>query len=193
MVNMMKWLANRREDAQVSIEMPASRGYIGQPTRIRVWVSNARHQLQSGAQVSINVIDEKNQSTALTCMETSEKGCYEATFVPAYRGMHRIEASARLQGREAGNSKIEFLVENPTAEFEDPQIKVELMTRLASETGGIYTDVTNIEPLVSAINVVPGQKLETRMLDLRDSWAILLLMLVFPLAEWYLRRIRGLS
>jgi hypothetical protein len=193
MVNMMKWLANRREDAQVSIEMPASRGYIGQPSRIRVWVSNARHQLQSGAQVSINVVDEKNQSTALTCMETSEKGCYEATFVPAYRGMHRIEASARLQGREAGNSKIEFLVENPTAEFEDPQIKVDLMTRLASETGGIYTDVANIEPLISAINVVPGQKLETRMLDLRDSWAILLLMLVFPLAEWYLRRIRGLS
>lgn len=192
-VNMLKWLANRREDAQVSIEIPSSRGYVGQPMTMKVWVSDGKHQLQSGAQVSVNINTEKQENTSLTCMETSEKGCYEATFVPAFRGIHQIEASARHQGREIGKSASDFLVEIPTAEFEDPAIRVALMKRLASETGGIYLDVENIDPLIAAIDSVPGQKLETKILDLRDSWFILLLMLLLPLCEWYVRRIGGLS
>jgi hypothetical protein len=192
-VNMLKWLANRREDAQVSIELPAARGYTGQAMSIRVWVSNARHQLQSGAQVSLTVSSEKTERTNLTCMETSEKGCYEATFVPGDNSLHKAEAVANLQGRELGRSSVEFLVETPTSEFNDPAVRVDLMTQIASESGGIYADLEDIESLLAAIDAVPGQKLESRILDVRDSWLILLLILLLPLLEWYLRRKRGLS
>ncbi|GAB4267347.1 MAG: hypothetical protein Kow0029_01850 [Candidatus Rifleibacteriota bacterium] len=193
MVNLCKWLANRREDAQVSIELPSSRGYIGSPMSVKVWVNDGKHQLQSGAQVRLNIKNEKEENTELTCMETSEKGCYETTFVPSFRGVYKIEAIARFQGKEIGRSSTDFLIETPTAEYEDPTIKVDLMKMIASETGGVYTDVDDIEPLISAIDSVPGQKLETRILDLRDSWMLLLLMLLFPILEWYIRRSRGLS
>jgi hypothetical protein len=126
-------------------------------------------------------------------METSEKGCYEATFVPGDNSLHKAEAVANLQGRELGRSSVEFLVETPTSEFNDPAVRVDLMTQIASESGGIYADLEDIESLLAAIDAVPGQKLESRILDVRDSWLILLLILLLPLLEWYLRRKRGLS
>ncbi|MEW6708596.1 MAG: vWA domain-containing protein [Candidatus Riflebacteria bacterium] len=193
MVNMLKWLANRREDANVSIELPASRGYVGQPLNVKVWVSDARHQLQSGAQVSVEIENEKNEKTSLSCIETSEKGCYEASLVPAYRGLHKIQAKARYQGNDLGSANAELIVEAPTAEFENPQVSLDLMKQIASETAGIYCNADDIEPLVSAIDAVPGQKLESRIIDLRDSWVLLALLLLLPLAEWYWRRVRGLS
>lgn len=192
-VNMLKWLANRREDANVSIELPSARGFVGQALSVRVWVNDAQNRLLSGAQVSLSISDEKDEKTALTCVETSEKGCYEASFVPAWRGLHKIEAIARYQGADLGRSQADLLVETPTAEFENPTVQVELMQKLASETAAVYCDADNIEPLIAAIDAVPGQKLESRLIDLRDSWVLLLLLLILPMVEWYLRRIKGLS
>ncbi|PKL42432.1 MAG: hypothetical protein CVV41_14945 [Candidatus Riflebacteria bacterium HGW-Riflebacteria-1] len=192
-VNMCKWLANRREDAQVSIELASSRGYVGQGNSIRVWVMNSKNELQSNAQISLTIKDEPGNLTSLFCIETSEKGCYEATFVPAQRGLHRIEATARYQGHELGTAKSELLIEMPTAEFDEPVIKESLMAQLASDTGGIFTTVDQAAKIVAAIDSEPGQKLESKSIDLRDSWLLLIILLLLPMVEWYLRRIRGLS
>ncbi|EKD81540.1 MAG: hypothetical protein ACD_39C01760G0001, partial [uncultured bacterium] len=192
-VNMCKWLANRREDAQVSIELASSRGYVGQGNNIRVWVMNSKNELQTNAQVMLNIKDERGNSTSLSCIETSEKGCYEAAFVPAFRGLHSLEAEARHQGRELGRAKSEILIEMPTAEFDEPVIKETLMAQLASDTGGVFVTVDQAKKIVEAIDSEPGQKLESKSIDLRDSWLLLIILLLLPMIEWYLRRIRGLS
>jgi len=193
MVNMFKWLANRREDAQISLELPSSRGYVGQATSVRVWVLDSKNQLQANAQVMLTVRDEKNNANSVQCIETSERGCYEAAFVPAFRGLHKIEAEARYQGRELGRTTGEMLVEMPTAEFDEPVIREAMLRQLASETGGLFATDADAEKIIAAIDSVPGQKLESRSLDLRDSWLLLLVLLLLPMAEWYLRRTGGLS
>jgi hypothetical protein len=193
MVNMCKWLANRREDAQVSIELPSSRGYVGQTAIVKVWVMDSKHQMLSNAQVSLNIKDEKGTVTVLPAMETSDKGCYEAAFVPAFRGLHQLEAEARFHGQEVGRALSELLVETPTAEFDEPVVKETLMQQLASDTGGVYAAVDQADKILAALNPVAGKKLESRTIDVRDSWVLLLLLLVLPMLEWYLRRTRGLS
>ncbi len=193
MVNMFKWLANRREDAQVSLELPSVRGYIGQAANIKVWVLDSKNQLLANAQVMVSVRDEKNNSTSIPCIETSERGCYEAAFVPADRGLHKVEAEARYQGRELGRTSGEMLVETPTAEFDEPVIKEALLRQLASETAGLFATDADAARIIAAIDAVPGQKLESRSLDLRDSWLLLVILLLLPMAEWYLRRTGGLS
>lgn len=193
MVNMFKWLANRREDAKVSLEMGSSRGYVGQASNIKVWVMDSKNQLQPNAQVSLQIKDEKGNSNMLPAIETSEKGCYETTFVPAFRGLYKIEADARYQGRELGRAAGEILVETPTAEFDEPVVKEALMKQLASDTGGLFANVDQAADIISAIEAVPGQKLETKTIDLRDSWLLLIILLLLPMIEWYLRRVRGLS
>jgi len=193
MVNMCKWLANRREDAQVSIELASSRGYVGQGNNVKVWVMNSKNELQANAQVSLTITDERDGSTSLTCIETSDKGCYETAFVPAFRGLHRLEAEARYQGRELGRAKSEILIEMSTAEFDEPVVKSSLMAQLASDTGGVFATVDQAMKIIGAIDAEPGQKLESKSIDLRDSWLLLIILLLLPMVEWYLRRIRGLS
>jgi hypothetical protein len=193
MVNMCKWLANRREDAQVSIELASSRGYVGQGNNVKVWVMNSKNELQANSQVSLTITDERDGTTSLTCIETSEKGCYETAFVPAFRGLHRLEAEARYQGRELGRAKSEILIEMSTAEFDEPVVKSSLMAQLASDTGGVFATIDQATKIIGAIDAEPGQKLESKSIDLRDSWLLLIILLLLPMVEWYLRRIRGLS
>lgn len=192
-VNMVKWLVNRREDASVSIELANSRGYVGASTVVKVWVSDSRHKLMANARVGLTVKSENGESLNLVCVETSDTGCYETAFIPAAKGLYTLEASASYQGKQLGSSRVELLVETPTAEFDDPIIKTELMEVIASETKGLMVYDNEIDRLIDSIETVPGKKMESKSLDIRDSWLILLLILLLPILEWYYRRTGGLS
>ncbi|RCK78887.1 MAG: Threonine dehydrogenase [Candidatus Ozemobacter sibiricus] len=192
-LNLCKWLANRREDALVTLETPSARGFVGQPSVFRVWVMDSRRQYVTAAQVSAVVEAKGREPVTLSFIGTSEKGCYEATFVPPWRGLYAVTATARAQGKVLGEAKGEFLVEVPTAEFDNPEVQVELMQQLASATGGAFFPVEQTAALVRSLRATPGQKRETRILDFRDSYLVLALLLALPLAEWILRRTKGLS
>lgn len=192
-LNLFKWLANRREDALVTLETPSARGFVGQPTPFRVWVMDNRRQYVSSAQVSAVIEAKGREPVTLSFIGTSEKGCYEATFVPPLRGLFSVTATARSQGKVLGEARGEFLVEMPTAEFDNPEVQVDLMRQLASTTGGSFFPVEEADRLVGTMRAIPGQKRETRVLDLRDSFWVLALLLALPLAEWILRRTKGLS
>lgn len=192
-INMLKWLVNRREDAQVSIELANSRGYVGTSTVVKVWVSDNRHNLMQNARVILNISGEKGESYNLVCVETSEAGCYESAFIPAARGVHSIEAKASYQGKELGSSKVDLLVETPTAEFDNPVIKADIMEAIAKETGGLMVYDDEVDKLIASLNSVPGKKLESKSIDLRDCWLLLILIILLPCLEWYFRRTGGLS
>ena len=192
-INMLKWLVNRREDAQVSIELANSRGYVGTSTVVKVWVSDNRHNLMQNARVILNISGEKGENYNLVCVETSEAGCYESAFIPAARGLHTIEAKASYQGKELGSSKAELLVETPTAEFDNPVIKTDVMEAIAKETGGLMVYDDEVDKLIASLNSVPGKKLESKSIDLRDCWLLLILIILLPCLEWYFRRTGGLS
>jgi hypothetical protein len=193
LLNLMKWLANRREDALVTLEIPSARGFVGQPTLMRVWVSDNRRQSVGSAQVTANLTSDGVEPSVLSMVGTSEKGCYEGTFVPPRKGLYKIEVSARHQGQFLGETKGQFLVEVPTAEFDDPEVRVDLMTALASATGGAYRPIEGAGDLLSVIRPTPGQKRESKILELRDSGMILALLLLLPIIEWTWRRRKGYS
>lgn len=67
------------------------------------------------------------------------------------------------------------------------------MTRLASASGGLYRSTAEAADLVDRIIPTPGKKRETKVLELRDSPLLLVLLLLLPLAEWWIRRRRGYS
>lgn len=192
-VNLLKWLANRKENAQVSIDIPSARGVTGQQTTVRVWVLNEKHQLQSGAQVTLKAIHSDKKGFNLPCIETSEKGCYETAFIPAQKGLYKFKAKASYQGKTLGESSSELLVEVPTAEFDDPEIKIASMKNLASETGGAFLVISSANKLFDEIKPTTSKKSETKFFEARNSYIFLLLLLFLPLSEWVYRRVRGLS
>lgn len=192
-VNMFKFLANRHEDAQVSLELPTDKNLIGSPSVIKIWVSDNKHQLLANAQTSVSIITPDNAKISVPCSETSEKGCYEATYIPQANGIFKIEAEASHKGRLVGKTNGEILVEIPTAEYDNPEINSELMQKIASATGGICVYTNETERLISSLTNVTGEKIATKAIDLRDSWLLLLIILALPAIEWYIRRTGGLS
>jgi len=193
LVNTLKWLANRREDAQVTLELPSSRGFVGQPATLRVWVSDTRRQPIDTAQVTAQLDAGETEPVSLSCTSTTEKGCYESSFIPSKRGLHTISVKAVLQGSLLGEARGQLLVEVPTVEFDNPEVQTELMTRLASSTGGVYRPIEAQDELLDSIRPTPGQKRETKSFDARDSGILLVLLLILPLAEWVIRRRKGYS
>lgn len=192
-LNLMKWLADRREDAQVSIDLPTSRGFVGQPMNVRVWVMDAERQYLENAQVSAEFFHDEKVIAKATLVGGSEKGQYEAAFVPPRPGFFKLRVLARHQGQILGEATAEFMIQTATAEFDNPEIQIEFMEKLAQMTGGEYRPIERFEELISLVQPTPGKKLETRVHDLRDSGLILALLLLLPLAEWTIRRFRGLS
>jgi hypothetical protein len=192
-LNLLKWLADRREDAQVSVDLPASRGFVGQPFSVRVWVMDAARNYVENAQVTAEFIFDDDVVARATLVSGSEPGRYEAAFVPPRPGFYSIRVFARHKGQALGEAAGEFIIQTATAEFDDPEIKVEFMEKLAAMTGGEYRPIELFDDLLSLVKPTPGKKLETRNHDFRDSGLILALLLLLPLAEWTIRRFRGLS
>ena len=192
-VNMFKMLANRHEDAQVSLELPTNKNVIGIPSSIKIWVTDSKHQLLANAQTALYVINSKKEKISIPCVETSEKGCYEATFVPTEKGIWQIEAEASYRGRLVGKTSGEILIEPSTAEFDNPEVNIELMKKVSEITGGKCVFVKDANKLIESLTNVTGQKLATKAIDMRDSWLFLIIMLLMPAIEWYIRRTGGLS
>lgn len=192
-LNLLKWLANRREDAQVSLELPSTRLFVGQPATIRTWVFDAGRKPLDNAQVSGEITGQGMEPTRLTFLAAAEKGLYETTFVPYRKGQAEVRVEARHQAQPLGEAKSKVLIEMPTVEFDNPEVQVELMTRLASASGGLYRSTAEAADLVDRIIPTPGKKRETKVLELRDSPLLLVLLLLLPLAEWWIRRRRGYS
>ncbi|MBF0408714.1 MAG: VWA domain-containing protein [Candidatus Riflebacteria bacterium] len=192
-VNLLKWIANRREDAQVSLELPSSRLFTGQPVTFRVFVTDQSRQPLDNAQVTGEIISAGSQTTALSFLSSGEKGLYEATIVPFRRGNAEIRVDAKYQGKPLGKSSARAIFEIPTVEFDDPEVKVEKMVAIASISRGLCLPVDKYQELLDSIQPKSGKKRETKNFELRDSWLILLILLVLPLIEWIIRRRKGYS
>jgi len=192
-LNTMKWLANRKEDAQVTLELPSSRGFVGQPLTLRVWVTDNKRQAVDSAQVTANITSKEGEPVSLSFIGTSERGCYESTFIPPRRGLFDVNIAVSFQGQAMGEAKGQILVEFPTVEFDDPEVRTDLMSKLASFSHGAYLPVEKTGDLLSSINPTPGQKQESKTLEVRDSGIVLLFLLLIPLLEWVIRRIKGFS
>ncbi|MBF0546867.1 MAG: VWA domain-containing protein [Candidatus Riflebacteria bacterium] len=192
-VNTLKWLANRREDAQVSLELPSSRIFVGQPATLRVFVTDHSRQPVDNAQVSGEISNSESDVTNLSFFSSGEKGLYEASFIPYRRGITEIKIDAKLQNQSLGKTSTKVIIDTPTVEFDDPEVKVENMTTIASITGGLYRPVGNFAEMIDSIKPKPGKKKETKVLELRDSPTILIFLLLLPILEWLIRRRKGYS
>jgi len=192
-LNMLKWLANRREDAQVVLEMSSARAFVGQPLNIRVWVSDSRRQPVDSAQVGGTVSMKDSEPVRLTFVATAEKGAYETSFAPARKGKAEIQVDAHLQGQHLGEARGQLLVEMPTIEFDQPEVRFDLMNQLASISNGICVPAENFPEILKKIEPKPGQKREVKILDVRDNGLLLVFLLFLPILEWILRRTKGFS
>lgn len=118
---------------------------------------------------------------------------YRAEFSPDEKGLHRVEISAVRNGSPAGTAQSTFLVSDRTREFNDAAQNVELLRRVAAETGGKYYPLSRASELIEDVTMIEGRNSEKVTRDLWDMPINFLALIALASVEWFLRKRSGLA
>jgi uncharacterized membrane protein len=118
---------------------------------------------------------------------------YRNEFTPDENGLYRVEMTARRGGTTLGAAQSSFLITERTREFHDAAQNVELLKRVAAETGGKYFALGDASDLPDELSLLEGKNSERVSKDLWDMPINFLLLIGLAGAEWFLRKRKGLA
>ncbi|MGH9832032.1 MAG: glutamine amidotransferase [Blastocatellia bacterium] len=118
---------------------------------------------------------------------------YRNEFTADENGLYKIEMTARRGGTTLGTAQSSFLITERTREFHDAAQNVELLKRVAAETGGKYFPFNLANDLLDEITLLEGKNSERVSKDLWDMPINFLLLIGLAGAEWFLRKRKGLA
>ncbi len=118
---------------------------------------------------------------------------YRGQFPADENGLYKIEMTAKRGNEILGSAQSSFLVSERSREFHDAAQNVELLNRIATETGGKYFPLAKAEDLLDEITMLEGKNSERISKDLWDMPINFMLLIGLASAEWFLRKRRGLA
>jgi hypothetical protein len=190
---MIRWLALSSPE-QVTVTLNKDSYTEREPVTIAAQVVNERYEPVINASVVAQVTGPTGQTEAVD-LEWSfgDDGAYRAEYHPKIGGMHHVDVSVRTPGTITARDQAGFSVAESAAEYTNPTLHADVLTRLASVTDGAYLPIDRAQELPDLIT--PVKQISSMVIerDLRDTpllFAAVLLLLSF---EWFLRRQRGLA
>jgi uncharacterized membrane protein len=151
----------------------------------------ARVVKPSGASVELPLkLNFSNESGGATAGQPGE---YRNEFTPDEQGVYKLEMTAKRSGATLGEAESSFLVTNRTREFHNAAQNVELLKRVAAETGGQYYPLDKASNLLEEITQLEGKNSERVSRELWDMPINFLLLIGLASAEWFLRKRKGLA
>jgi uncharacterized membrane protein len=122
-----------------------------------------------------------------------EPGVYSAVFVPKETGAWTVDAEAMTgDGDKLTADKAGWIYEPQVEEFKRPGTNLELLTKLAEQTGGEIVDATDLDDFVARLQNKPMPVVEAWTMPLWDQPLVFLVVLCCLVGEWGLRRSKGL-
>lgn len=160
--------------------------------RLRAEVRTKDYELANNADVSAVVTpDQGDARTVRLTPSPGESGVYEAEVDAAELGVYRVEATAHLAGERLGADALHLRREGGVAEYFHPERNASLLGRLASQTGGRYWELDELDGLPQEVRFSEAGISVREVLDLWDMPAVFLLLILLRGAEWLLRRNKG--
>ncbi len=118
---------------------------------------------------------------------------YRSELAADETGLYKLETIAKRGGETLGTAASSFLVTERSREFHDAAQNIELLKRVATETGGKYFPLAKAGELLDEITMLEGKNSERVSKDLWDMPINFLLLVGLASAEWFLRKRRGLA
>lgn len=147
----------------------------------------------NNAQVTAVVTPEEGPAVSLDLRPSaSDPGIYEGEVDAPQPGVYRIETVARLGEERLGADSMHVQREDGVAEYFHPERNASLLSRLASQTGGRYWELDELDGLPGEIRFSEAGITAREILDLWDMPALFLLLLLLRGLEWMLRKRGGI-
>lgn len=150
----------------------------------------ARVTKPSGATVELPLKINFSNSDGQAGQASSD---YRGLFPADENGLYKIEMTAKRGNEVLGSAQSSFLVSERSREFHDAAQNVELLKRVATETGGKYFPLAKAGDLLDEITMLEGKNSERVSKDLWDMPINFMLLIGLASAEWFLRKRRGLA
>jgi uncharacterized membrane protein len=197
--NAIRWLIKDPALQPVRIQADRDRYPLGTEATLTVRVSGRDSLPAAGADVVVDIervtldADGRTQTVPVNHQAgtTNEQGELVLRFAPPGDGGYRARARA-LVGTSEGSDEDPFIVAADPVELRETRARPETLAALAEASGGRartlkdgLDDLERREPQVSRVN-------RRKDVPLWSSAWWLLLAILFPSAEWYLRRRWGL-
>jgi hypothetical protein len=124
---------------------------------------------------------------------TTEPGLYTATFVPRETGGYHVEAMATNNvGAEAGRAVAGWTTDLAAEEFRSLKPNRALLETIAKQTGGEVVDMGALGAFASRLPSLKAPVTEAWTMPLWHQPLVFGFALLCFIAEWGLRRMRGL-
>jgi hypothetical protein len=169
---------------------PASQGDV---LDLEMLVRDAEFAPIPDATVTIRVAMPGGESRELPAsLVEAASGLYRARLRADQAGIYRVSGEARRGDALLGSSTRWSLVGGADPEMADPRLNQELLTRLATASGGRYVAEADISALPSMLAAAQGDAIPPERQDLWNNvWTFALLVLLLS-SEWILRRRWGM-
>lgn len=161
------------------------------------FVVTARDKLYApldNAAVKLEVETPGKRHVELAAESSAESpGRYVATFVSRESGAYRAKVSVTAaDGSTVGQRETGWAVEPQSDEFRTLTVNRPLLDRIAKETGGEVLKLSGLETFVSSLPSRKIPNVEIWTYPLWHQWPVFLLAVGCLVAEWGLRRWKGL-
>ncbi len=174
-----------------TVRLTSSRSNYADESRVqlRAEVRGKDYNHANNARVTAVVTPEEGLPQTVDLRPSAtEPGVYEAEAEAASLGVYRIEAVAHLGDERLGADSLHVRREGGVAEYFHPERNASLLSRLASQTGGRYWELDELDDLPGEIRFSEAGITTREILDLWNMPALFLLLLALRGGEWVLRK-----
>ena len=189
----IRWMATKADAKLVNVDTNKRIYNLNEEVYITARIYNESYLPTSQADLIVEVSPPEGTPFQIPINPDTEiAGVYSAGFRATEKGTYKITITASLGGVKLGTDAVEFVVEIPLIEFDNPQLNEELLKRLAESSSGSYTKLEEVNSLPEKIKDVGEIIVETHENELWDNPIVLIIVVGILGAEWVLRKWKGL-
>jgi len=183
---------------RVSLQTNLKLDETNQPVSLQVRVRDKAFEPMDNVTVSMEVLEPGGSSVRLTAVPAStESGQFEATYVPRASGGYYAHVTATdAKGGRVGEAETGWAVDLEGREFASIRANRALLEKIARQTGGRVVEPDELNKFARDL---PQQNAPISEVWVRPLWdlpgvvpAVFLFSLACFIAEWALRRWKGL-
>ncbi len=193
------WASGMQDEPEMRLRVELSRDrlLVGEQLQVTVQLADAEGSSLRDAVVTASVDDPEGGTESLSFAFSREVEGFIATYLPALHGDHLVSVTVRRGGELIGQDERRFHASSINPELEDPVADMRLLRRVSAMTrdvGGRYYHYLQAGELFPALARRGGPlKLVTRQRrEIWDHWLTFALIAGCLVAEWVLRRLKGL-
>jgi uncharacterized membrane protein len=192
----IRWLVG---DVPKRVEIDVDRGeaedVLGAPITLSVTARDEKYEPLENAAVTIRVSGGPHAKPLELTAEPSNRkaGVYETTYVPRQPGAYRAHATVKgADGSDIGEVHAGWTSEPAANEFRDLRANRDVLQRIADRTGGEVVAAKDLDRFVETLPTRAAEITEPYVMPLWHRPGVFLLAIACLVAEWGLRRWKGL-